>query len=471
MKHFIIIGIILSLSAIAIHAESIDIFYDGGSTIFRYPDTPFCLDYGLTAEDSTDGLIYINYTWHGDEDCNDGLSCPTYKFTNSTFGYGTDGYVLGRGPNIRYATYGYTWADFNTKIETNSSIEYKAIIAIDTEDELLYFWHQTGTDDDNFTGFRFVGTAQPNNRFADPNNKEVRCWAIHNDESGNYIKDVIIYGMTKNQSNDIEFRNYQETFDSRRIRVTLETITRMDYIEYSINDKRWSRFCSRCKSDMVDKSISFDEGFNKVEFRSFDYDDNLYEAEYEFMVDSKKPRIYNQEPRNKAYGNGSFSIIYSEENLKDIAVLIAEEDNDDFSVVAERDDCPASKRDSCTLEIDNIAIYDGMTMQYKFRLTDLVNVVESRRPYEITFDISPPEFDHLLLTKTSDTREKYEVEVVLNEKVRTIEYNTPDLSRARRICSNCDERDRNLYFRYRPSYIDIIATDYAGNIAEERLYP
>jgi hypothetical protein len=166
-------------------------------------------------------------------------------------------------------------------------------------------------------------------------------------------------------------------------------------------------------------------------------------------------------PRNRKHTNGIFTIIYTEDYLEEINLYINNQE------AASKTDCESGKRQECILEYD-VSDYEEEDIEYYFEIKDKFNSI-TKTPYQVTVDTINPELEIVSFEKTSDIYERYEAEIVVSEDVK-LEYNYTGLRRPRGICSRCDQKIKRFSFRDSfPDYIDIIATDKAGNKAIERI--
>jgi len=243
----------------------------------------------------------------------------------------------------------------------------------------------------------------------------------------------------------------EKEFDTRRVRIELDIADENSEIEY-LRRGRWTRFCSRPTNCY--KTLSLDQGDNIIEIRSTDYSGFETEMILEVFVDSKKPKLQKQTPRNRKYGNGIFTAKYTEDNPEELILYINNEP------VITKEDCLPGRNQECTIEYD-IGEYEGQEIEYYFELKDRFNS-DDRKPYTIKIDTTPPEITIDSFERTSEKYYRYEAEIIVDEDVR-LEYNYPGLRRPRRICSKCDEKTKKFSFRNLPDHIEVIATDPAGN--------
>ena len=246
-------------------------------------------------------------------------------------------------------------------------------------------------------------------------------------------------------------------FDTSRVEIELEIADPNSKVEYN-RKGRWMRFCSdpeECK-----KTLSLNQGENTIEFRAIDSKAQESQAILEVFVDSRKPRLNRQLPRNRKHTNGEFTAVYSEDYLEQINLYINNEN------ILVKESCDSGKMQECILEYD-VSDYEGQEIEYYFEVKDKFFTV-SKNPYKVIVDTIAPELEIVSFEKISDRYERYKAEIVVSEEVK-LTYDYEGLRRPRSICSRCDEKTKTFSFRDKPDYIDIIAVDKAGNQDVERI--
>jgi len=166
------------------------------------------------------------------------------------------------------------------------------------------------------------------------------------------------------------------------------------YLDHKYGRNRWKRICSNCGNG-YSRKVSFKDGFNKITLKFIDRNENYVEFDREFTVDSRKPRISREEPR-RGFADGNFKIQIQEENPKELIINygnIAKGRQDHVVDIA--NNCTLNRgRYTCDTYID-LKDYDGTNIFYTTKLTDVVgSVVESRRPIELTVDMTFPKINN-----------------------------------------------------------------------------
>lgn len=256
--------------------------------------------------------------------------------------------------------------------------------------------------------------------------------------------------------------DYSES-DSRRAEFELDVTHANGIVEYKTIGS-WRTFCT--KIDSCSRTLYLQEGDNKIDFTLNDYFEDEYTASVNIFVDSRKPRLTRQEPRTNSYTKGAFTATYTEDYPDKLMLYILNPETEKYEKVKTKKDCEPGRNKECTINQD-VSMYDGEKISYYFELSDKFNT-DVGRPQKVTVDITDPDISILSFEKTSDRYERYILEAEISESVE-LEYSYPGSSR--RICSSCDSAVRYFYFRGDvPEYIDIVATDMAGNSDTKRVY-
>jgi len=122
--------------------------------------------------------------------------------------------------------------------------------------------------------------------------------------------------------------------------------------------------------------------------RATDYAGNVGEDSVTFTVDSTKPIILRQEPRHKKYTDGTFTVVYSEDNLKNISLYYKGVLEGSYNEVT-KDTCDSGKKKECAFNVD-LNAYEGEFIDYYFVVRDYVNEKQGRT-YTVKVDTEPPQ--------------------------------------------------------------------------------
>lgn len=263
------------------------------------------------------------------------------------------------------------------------------------------------------------------------------------------------------------------TFSNKRripINLTTNMITdKISYIDYSQNRPRERTLCRNCDEygNTRTKSLSFRDGFHNLSFLARK-DNEVVNESISLFVDTKKPRIYRQFPRNRRVlgKKANFTVIYTELNLNKI-YLHYQIGQDNFTTVP-LENCTSGIRKECSIEIEFNDSNDGKNFEYFFTVMDELSKVNSRH-YKLTLATKPPVLDiHSPQPIFYDSR-RIPLELNLNKKAK-IDYSL-DGNNYRKFCSFCERINRKLYVRNNGDHnLTIRAIDKAGNEVNETVF-
>ncbi len=154
------------------------------------------------------------------------------------------------------------------------------------------------------------------------------------------------------------------TYEKKSIPINLVTSEVVKMISYSADGGPFRSLCIKC--DHYDRAKPFSDGKHNITFKAVDYAGNSDEYYVEFEVDSMRPRIHKTYPDK--YTNGTFWVVYTEDDLQSAALYF-----DGHSVDM---DCPSGRKAVCSVSVD-LSAYDGMLIDYYFRLSDKIGYITS----------------------------------------------------------------------------------------------
>lgn len=222
---------------------------------------------------------------------------------------------------------------------------------------------------------------------------------------------------------------------------------------------RWSRLCTTCTG--YSRSLSFGEGINDITIRAKDAVGNAAYEHRIFYVDSKEPRIYDTEPDDDDYTDGTFSIEYTEAALQDITLYYKAEGGD-WEVMA-KTDCPAGDRQVCIFELEGLS--GEFSLDYYFGVSDSAQTIFSEQKTVFVDTVTPsmnvmsPHNPVLVYNS-----KKIMLDIDISELV-LLEYmdHTDKRPRWKRLCRNCDKHNKIKSFGDGFHDVSFRATDYVGN--------
>ncbi|MEK6934555.1 MAG: hypothetical protein AABW46_01625 [Nanoarchaeota archaeon] len=251
-------------------------------------------------------------------------------------------------------------------------------------------------------------------------------------------------------------------YDDRRVPALLEvdSYSLLEYMNLADSRPRWRTLCDKCTS--YDKDIRLNEGENNVTFKATKKINGLTdEANVQFNIDSKTPKIHRTYPKKGEYANGEFIVEYTEDNLKDIVLNYGTEGNMSDLLM---DWCSSGSKQSCSAVVD-LSDFDGQQIQYWFDVSDFVRTVSNRRPVEVLVDITAPEI--LNFSVWNEERNVY-FDVEIDDETAKIQYMDLDDTKPKwkTLCSMDLICERGKRFRDGEHNLIVRAIDKAENTDE-----
>ena len=282
--------------------------------------------------------------------------------------------------------------------------------------------------------------------------------------------DWVFYVNETEAFNFVFYSLNESIYDSRRTIFNFtasKELEKIEYINWNDNNPRWKRLCKDCDEYGFTrmKTKTLDEGLNNFSIRGVDDFGSVVKVDFDFFIDSKKPRISRVLPRQNAVVNGSgFYIKYSEDNLKGVELFW------NSTLIL---DCNESGRNKeCWVDV-NLSEHNNEIIEYWFRVSDNINVVDSKKTRIIVDTIAPK-----ILNEVNDSfwyqgegrSSRYiyfniSIEEKNLDEVEYIDYNDKN-PHWRRICSSrlkdgsCIKKKS---FRIGEHNIDLRVVDDAGN--------
>jgi hypothetical protein len=248
-------------------------------------------------------------------------------------------------------------------------------------------------------------------------------------------------------------------YNSRSVPFNVEVNEYSDLYYYDhVNGRdRWIRFCDECLES--DRTISLQEGFNNISIRANDVIGNPSYLTVSFHVDSIKPKIYATFPEDGDYGNGIFSVTYTEEELQNITLFY--KTNGIWASMTQS--CTPGSRITC--EFDAGLPPGEFPLTYYFAVSDKATTVYSE-DQTIFIDTIAPEMEvvnpHNPMVVYGSR--KVLIEINVNEEVK-LEYLDQGGRRLRwtKLCKNCDSYYKTKTFKDGFHNVTFRATDKGGN--------
>jgi len=255
---------------------------------------------------------------------------------------------------------------------------------------------------------------------------------------------------------------YQKLFNDRRVPFNLISAEKMNKLEYIDNSRlrpRWTTLCSNCFSYNISKTLS--EGNHTLVFRGVLLNGQNITNQSEFLIDSTEPRISTTKPQSRRYTNGrDFYIKYTEDNCENIKLLLGSSEQDIGA-------CESGRNIEESI-IQNLEVFDGTEIEYKFIIRDIANNIDESRPTKIKVDTTAPEIGNFI-TPINGRQVSFNM-TILNENKDTfdvIEYmdNSDSNPRWRILCSSLKNNVcfKKVSFKVGSHNVMIRVLDNAGN--------
>lgn len=250
-------------------------------------------------------------------------------------------------------------------------------------------------------------------------------------------------------------------YSSKSVLLNISLADKVKSLDYSVNDGKWSSLCDNCNKYLGTKS--FAEGKNTLKLRA-QKSKGIYEYSslVVFYVDSVAPEIASTLPASSKYGNGLFSVQYTELNLK--RVVLSYGSNLDASERFIELACLAGTNVGCSTFV-NLSDYDGEVVYYRFAVYDNFRIVLSKAT-GIKVDLTSP-----ILEVSSPINKTYvqsSGKVYFNltsNEIGKIGYY--DNGKWNSLCDNCDGYSKDIKLSFGNHLLKFRATDTAGNFDEE----
>jgi hypothetical protein len=251
-------------------------------------------------------------------------------------------------------------------------------------------------------------------------------------------------------------------YSSRQVPLNLILGEENNYLKISDNNGKFRTFCRRCSN--YQRKKPFDDGYHETLILVSNIDGESVLRFRNFTVDSKPPRIRKTSPR-KGLTNGLFSIIFQEENIKELSFTIKNESNYSETIPLEIDKCEKEKKDTICKIKTNLSKFDAQKITYWFNITDILSRPDGSRPRILIVDFSPPKIN--FFDYTIDGRKVKFVLNITEKNFDKIEYTYFDnKGKTKRLCSRLKDGicEKTKRFRKGSHNLTIEIFDEAENI-------
>ncbi|MEN9626538.1 MAG: hypothetical protein RL557_866 [archaeon] len=256
-------------------------------------------------------------------------------------------------------------------------------------------------------------------------------------------------------------------YDSRMIRINISFSDNAIFriAKYSDNGDSFVTLCRDCFEYGYDnpKIKPFDDGFHRVRLLGI-FEAGEVESIVEFFVDSKKPIIHKTLPK-EGFGDGSFSIEFSEENPRQLVLYYGNEQSLQNKEV-DLDSCQSKfyKRKVCDVSAD-LGAFDEQEIEYWFELIDIANHSDTSSKKKLKVDFSEPVVNNFIYFITGKkVHFFFDISESNFKEINFIDRNS-FFPRWQTLCSNLQEGicEKTRGFLSGDHRLDIEVVDTAGN--------
>ncbi len=203
----------------------------------------------------------------------------------------------------------------------------------------------------------------------------------------------------------------------------------------------------------------FADGDHLITVEMTDYDGNKYYSNsVDFFVDSQAPRIIDQYPRNNQYGNGTFTVVYSEYYTDRVLLYWKLSTETSFNEVS-LSGCGSGVYMKCSKTID-VSAYQGKLIDYFFIVYDRVTSDRSN-PDRIKIDVEPAQLFVNLPRDQFYLSRNVLVDAYTDQTVKKLEY-SDNSGNYFTLCVNCNKFNKTKIFDDGNHNVTIRATKESG---------
>lgn len=226
---------------------------------------------------------------------------------------------------------------------------------------------------------------------ADYDNEQIELWAEMTDVANNFVASK--HNQLKVDFSDPVIVELEHEVDGKNVNFRIELDeANPDKISYRDNSERnpkWRTLCSRMKTEVCEKKISFKDGEHEVDFEITDLAGNSIETSVNFFTDSKKPKIKKTLPK-AGFTSGEFEVEFDEANPESLVLhygnFLTGMRNSSLNF---EEDCFVDRTYKCSKHV-NVDDYDGEEIAFYFILEDIVGQSVESRHTEVDVDNTYP---------------------------------------------------------------------------------
>jgi hypothetical protein len=243
------------------------------------------------------------------------------------------------------------------------------------------------------------------------------------------------------------------------------------YYTDNINGRgRWSRLVNLATS--FKKGVRFKDGLNNITLRATDSNGNSNEITKTFYVDSQRPKITKVEPK-KGFSDGKFDIWFTEQNPSSLVLTIGNQLKGRKTVNVPIGSCSLEKgKYFCSVQV-TLNEYNGQTVDYSFKLTDIAGSYFESKPVFLKVDTTKPTINNPTSLFTINGKYANLKMSITEDNLDFVSYydNYESRPKWKTICTKLNNGfcEKKLTLKTGEHIIDLKVLDEAGNEVIERV--
>ncbi|MDD5331398.1 MAG: right-handed parallel beta-helix repeat-containing protein [Candidatus Nanoarchaeia archaeon] len=239
-----------------------------------------------------------------------------------------------------------------------------------------------------------------------------------------------------------------------------EKVKSLGYTDSIDSTPTYKNLCRNC--DHYDKMKAFSEGQHNLTVTAVSYSGAEFNQSVSFFIDSIAPKIPYTTPKGGTFGNGNFTVRYTEENPVEVNLYYDYNQTGVFQKVT-KTDCPAGKNKDCTFVVEGVM---NEKLDYYFEIIDISGFNTTSKVITTTMDTIPPVMTKLgsPLKETNYTKKvPFDIEVSEPVDIYYKDNKGKNPDRWTRLASKVTEYKKSVSFSKGPHEVEIKIIDKAGN--------